>query len=73
MKKKKHSDVILQITTAIRKLSQQSTMMYKMKHKNFYILKPNTKFSKFGWTAKTCKNVISHVIRCIYVQYVKLG
>ena len=38
MKKRKHNnDVILEITTAIGKLQQQSAMMDKMKHKNVSI------------------------------------
>ena len=38
MKKRKHNnDVILQVTTAIGILQQQLAMMYKVKHKHFYI------------------------------------
>ena len=38
----------------------------------FVFLKPKTKFNKFGWTAKTCKNVILYIIRFTAMQYIKL-
>ena len=67
MKKRSNNDDVtnynsnLKITTTIGNDAQNETYI-------FIFLKPKTKFKRFGWTAKTCENVILYVTRFIAIQ-----
>ena len=40
----------------------------KWNTKFFIFLKPKVRFNKFGWTAKTCENVVLYVIRFALIK-----
>ena len=48
-----------------------ATAIGKWNSKSFIILKTKTTFSKFGWTGKTCENII-YIIRFTAIQCGKL-